>query len=287
LSAASSVLPFADAIERAINDSDFNLFQRLILSHSGIRLNPTKKALLVGRLGKRVRELGLSSFRQYYLRVREDAAERIEMIDRMTTNETSFFREPRQFEMLENEIIPAWVRAASAAHRPKRLRVWSAGCSTGEEPYSLAAVLAAHCPDWEIDILATDISTRVLRTAAEGIWPAEKAARIPAHSLTRFFLEGTGSKSGKIKAKPSLRRLIRFARLNLQDAQYDVAGAPFDLVLCRNVLIYFEPEARQAIIERLLDLTHRGGYLFLGHSEALSGHSTRVRSLGSTVWVRR
>lgn len=284
--AVSHLLPFVGGIAFAISDADFNLFQRLILSHSGIRLNPTKKALLVGRLSKRVRELGLSSFREYYLRARGDAAERIEMIDLMTTNETSFFREPRQFEMLEEEIIPAWIHAAAAGQRAKRLRVWSAGCSTGEEPYSLAAVLATHCPGWEIDIVATDLSTRALRAAAEGIWPAEKATRIAPPYLTRHFLAGTGSKSGKIKAKPSLRRLIRFARVNLQEAQYDVGGL-FDLILCRNVLIYFEPEARHAIVDRLLDLTEQGGYLFLGHAEALSGHSSRVRSLGSTVWVRR
>lgn len=284
--AASRLLPFAGGVAYAISDADFSLFQRLILSHSGIRLNPTKKALLVGRLSRRVRDLGLSSFREYYLLAREDAAERIEMIDLMTTNETSFFREPRQFEMLEEQIIPAWIRAAGSGQRPRRLRIWSAGCSTGEEPYSIAAVLASHCPDWQIDILATDISTRVLRAAAEGIWPVEKTTRIPAHYLARFFLEGTGSQNGKIKARPSLRRLIRFARVNLQAEQYDVGG-PFDLILCRNVLIYFEPDARYAIVDRLLDVTQRGGYLFLGHSESLSGHSSRVRSIGSTMWVRR
>jgi chemotaxis protein methyltransferase CheR len=284
--ALAGIPPFGGGVERAISDTDFALFQRLILNESGIRLNPTKKALLVGRLWKRVRDLGLSSFRQYYLRVREDANERIEMIDLITTNETSFFREPGQFTSLENEIIPAWMRAAAAGQRPRRLRVWSAGCSTGEEPYSIAAVLAMRCPGWEIDILATDISTRVLRAAAQGVWPAEKAARIPTAYLTRYFLEGTGSKSGSIKARPSLARLIRFTQLNLQDRRYEVGG-PFDLVLCRNVLIYFEPETREAIVERLLDRTEHGGYLFLGHSETLASHTSRVRCIAPAVWVRR
>ena len=277
---------FAHAVELSISDADFSLFQRLIMSDSGIRLNPTKKALLVGRLSRRIRELHLPSFRAYYLRVREDADERVRMIDLMTTNETAFFREPRQFALLEEEIIPGWLRAAASGHRAKRLRVWSAGCSTGEEPYSVAAVLATHCPGWNIEILATDISTRVLRAAEEGIWPIEKAAKVPMDYLSRYFLQGTGTKAGKIKAKPALRRMIRFGQLNLHDAQYDVGG-PFDLVLCRNVLIYFEPAARHAIVDRLLGVTHRGGFLFLGHSEALARHSARARSIGSTVWVRR
>ena len=277
---------FTGEFERSISDGEFSLFQRLIQQESGIRLTGSKKALLIGRLSSRVRQLQLPTFHQYYRRVREDGDERRVMIDLITTNETQFFREPRQFELLEQTLIPSWIRAAETGARPHRLRIWSAGCATGEEPYSIAMVLGALCERWQIEIVATDISTRALRVATAGVWPREKARHIPQRYARRFLLEGFGSQSGKVRVADSLRRQVTFFHLNLNEPLRDLGG-PFDLILCRNVLIYFDPQARANVLDRLTEQCARGGYLFLGHAETLSDFRSRMRPVESTVWVRR
>lgn len=277
---------FSGEFERSITDGEFSLFQRLIQQESGIRLNGSKKALLIGRLSSRVRQLELPTFHQYYRRVREDDAERRVMIDLITTNETQFFREPRQFALLENSLVPAWKRAAEAGARPRHLRVWSAGCSTGEEPYSIAMVLDALCEGWSIEIIATDISTRALRAAAAGVWPREKARHIPPRYLRRYLLEGFGSQEGKVRAADAIRRHIRFFHMNLHEPPGDLGG-PFDLVLCRNVMIYFDHDTRAVLVDRLIEHCARGGYLFLGHAETLQDSRARMRPVETTVWVRR
>jgi chemotaxis protein methyltransferase CheR len=273
---------------RPITDREFNLFRKLVDREAGIHLSDSKRALLVGRLTRRLRELGLTSFSAYYRRVtEEDPAELTHMLDRVSTNETHFFREPRQFEFLRETVVPQWVLAASTGRRTKHLRVWSAACSTGEEPYSLAMTLLdcllAH-PGWELEILASDISTRVLRRAEDAVWPIDKAKEIPAPLLRRYMLRGTRSREGQMKAGPLLRSAVRFARNNLNSARFAVTG-PFDLIFCRNVLIYFDTETKRRVVQRLLDLLAPDGYLFLGHAESLMGLSDRVQSVGPTVYV--
>jgi chemotaxis protein methyltransferase CheR len=281
----NNLLQFVGDVECAITDSEFSLFQELVLRESGIRLTPSKRVLLVGRLWRRVRQLGLDTFHDYYRRVRLDAAERQAMIDLVATNETAFFREPKQFALLETSIVPAWKRAADAGARPRRLRVWSAGCSTGEEPYSVAMVLDSMCEGWEIEIVASDISTRALRTAAAGIWPREKANNIPNHYLKRYMLEGFRAQVNRVKVADSIRQHVRFVRANLNDKN-DYVGGSFDLVLCRNVLIYFDGHGRAAALGRLIDACNRGGYLFLGHAETLGELRAGVRAIEPAVWVR-
>ena len=271
---------------RPITDREFNLFRKLVDREAGIHLSEAKRALLVGRLTRRLRELGLTSFSAYYRRItEEDPGELTHMLDRVSTNETHFFREPRQFDFLKETVVPHWIQAAGAGRRTKRLRVWSAACSTGEEPYSLAMTLLdcllAH-PGWELEILASDISTRVLRRAEEAVWPIEKAKEIPAPLLRRYMLRGTRSREGQMKAGPLLRSVVRFARNNLNAVRYAVTG-PFDLIFCRNVLIYFDTETKRRVVQRLLDLLAPDGHLFLGHAESLTGLSERVRGVGPTV----
>lgn len=259
--------PGAGVGRAPITDQEFGLLQQLVLRESGIYLSPVKRELMVARLGGRVRELGCASFGAYYRRLRRDPAERDEMLDRISTNETRFFREPAQFEFLAGRGFPAWEAEARAGRRRRRLRAWSAGCSTGEEPYSLAMCALAHLPGWSIDVLATDLSRRALARAREAVWPIERAEQIPRPYRDRFMLRGVRSREGWMKAGPELRSVVRFGRVNLS-RELPADGEPFDLVLCRNVLIYFHPTERARALRALLGRLAPGGYLLLGHSES-------------------
>jgi chemotaxis protein methyltransferase CheR len=273
---------------RPLTDAEFGAFQKLVAEEAGIQLTAAKKALLVGRLAKRLRALGLDSFGQYHERVQHDQEERVHMLDAICTNETQFFREPRQFEFLATRVYPAWRAAAEAGTRSRTIRAWSAACSSGEEPYSLAMSLLTHFPataGWSIEILATDLSTSVLARAEAGVWPMEKADSVPEAFRRRFLLRGVGPQEGRVKMGPELRSVVRFARMNLNDSAYPIVGT-FDLVFCRNVLIYFGAAARERVIARLLGRLAPGGLLLLGHAETLSG-TEQVRSVGPTVYARR
>jgi len=272
-----------DALAPQLLDRDFARFQKLILSETGIYLAPVKKALLTGRLGSRLRQLGLTKFSEYFELVTSDPAELVEMLDRVCTNETHFFRDPRQFEFLRTVVVPEWQRQAAAGTRDRAIRIWSAACSTGEEPYSIAMTLKSlldDCkPAWRIEILATDLSTRVLAKAEEAIWPAAKCNEIPATLLKQYMLKGVRSQEGKIKAAPELRSLVRFERLNLID-ETQTMRRNFDAIFCRNVLIYFNAETKKQVLGRMLDGLAPDGYLFLGQAETLSGIRDRARTAG-------
>jgi chemotaxis protein methyltransferase CheR len=200
------------------------------------------------------------------------------MLDAISTNETHFFREPKHFELLQSSILPRWVAEAEAG-RTRRIRAWSAGCSSGQEPYSLAMVLLQRFPrdcGWEIEVIATDLSTRVLEVAQRGIWPAEKTRDIPPEFLRLFMLKGRHDQAGKVKAGPEIQSVIRFFRLNLNDSSYAFPDK-FDLIFCRNVLIYFDLRSREDILHRLVNCLSPGGYIFLGHAE------TMPRTLNNTL----
>jgi chemotaxis protein methyltransferase CheR len=275
--------------QRPLTDREFSLFQRLIHRETGIFLPEVKKALVVARLSRRLRTLGLRSFGDYFDVVEQDRdGEKTVMLDNICTNETRFFREPRQFEFLENEVLPAWKARGEAGQMPKRIRVWSAACSTGEEPYSLAMLLRTHFPaesGWNIEILASDLSTKVLATAREGVWPIQRMDEIPPAYLRAYMLRGVRSEEGKIRAQPNIRSLIEFRRLNLNDEQYPVDG-PFDLIFCRNVLIYFNRETKAAVVGRLARHLSPSGLLFLGHSETLHGAAHALKHAGPTAYAR-
>ncbi len=267
-----------------VSDEEFARYQALINREAGIWLAPVKKALLVGRLARRLRELGLTSYGDYFERVEVDEAERVRMLDAICTNETHFFREPRHFDFLEERVYPVWREEADAGRRQRRVRIWSAACSTGEEPYTLAmSLLSAFPSGWELEVLASDLSTKVLERASAGVWPLEKAKEIPERHLKAFMLRGYGAQEGLMKAGPEIRALVRFARVNLVGDGWP--GGPFDLVFCRNVLIYFDRAAKVQVIERLLERLDPRGYLFLGHAESLGGFSTRARSIVPTIYA--
>ena len=255
-----------------VSEEEFALFQRLIHREAGIYLAPIKRALLGARLSKRIRQLGLASFGAYF-RYMKDAGddERRHLFDGISTNETSFFREPAQFEYLEREVIPAWLREP---HRARGVRIWSAGCSSGEEPFSIAMSLHAHLAKegWPVRVVATDLSTRMLARAEAAEWPIEQAAQIPKAYLQRYMMKGLGARAGVMKASAELRALVEFSRVNLNLEPLPVAG-PFDAVFCRNVLIYFDRDGKRRVIDRLLRYLKPGGLLFLGHAESGSGWS--------------
>jgi chemotaxis protein methyltransferase CheR len=272
----------------AITRAEFLGFQEVVHRESGIFLSEGKRALLLGRLSRRMRELGTRSFGAYLRAVESDPAEKAAMLDCLCTNETHFFRDARQFEYVRNCVVPSWISAADAGLRARRVRVWSSACSTGEEPYSLAMTLLSALPGsaaWDVQIFATDLSTRALDRARSARWPAAKSGEIPGAYLRRFMLRGTGSQAGFMKAGPELRALIRFERLNLNDDRYP-APSDFDLIFCRNVLIYFRPEGKVAVVERLLRHLAPSGRLFLGHAESLTGLTDRLRSAGPNVYMR-
>jgi len=274
---------------RPVSDHEFALFQKLIYSKAGIHLAPAKKALLEARLTRRLRELGLDSFAAYYQKILtvDDGEELIILLNRIATNETHFFREPRQFEFLENHIIPAWQFQGHGANGTRSIRVWSAACSTGEEPYSIAMMLWDHFAPgsgWDFEILATDLSTRVLAAATAAVWPIAKTREIPHGYLKKYMLKGTGEQHGKMKAGAELRSTIRFERLNLNEGHYPVDGK-FDLIFCRNVLIYFDSQSRAGAIARLIDHLAPSGYLFVGHAESLHSVTDRLRYVLPTIYT--
>jgi chemotaxis protein methyltransferase CheR len=282
--------PYAAAAEvnrslTQVSDRDFARFQELVNREAGIWLSPVKKALLVGRLAKRLRELGIAKYSDYYERVVADPAERVKMIDQICTNETHFFREPRHWEYLAHTIFPAWQADAAAGRRERRVRVWSSACSSGEEPYSIAmSLLTAFPSGWSLEVLASDLSTKILDRARAGTWPLSKASEIPEPYLKAFMLKGFGAYEGTMRAGPEIRNLIKFARVNLNGDDWPPAGS-FDLVFCRNVLIYFDKANKEKVVGKLLDRLQPSGYLLLGHAESLNGFTDRAFSVIPTVYA--
>ncbi len=273
-----------------LSSEEFRLFQELIHREAGIHLTDAKRALLVGRLSRRLRELGLATFRDYHhLVTRVDPAERVLMLDCVATNETRFFREPRQFDFVRECLVPAWRDAAARGARPRRLRAWSAACSTGEEPYSLAMTLlqalGADGAAWEVEILASDLSTRVLARAAAGVWPLARAGEIPEAERRRFMLRGTRSQEGFMKAGPEIRSVVRFERVNLNTDPYP-AGA-FDVIFCRNVLIYFDAATKARVLRQIASRLTPEGHLFLGHAEGVLGAGAWLERVAPAIYVKR
>jgi chemotaxis protein methyltransferase CheR len=267
-----------------ISDREFALFRELLAVRTGIALNDHK------RLGKRLRSLGLESFSAYYdYLTRRDPSgqEMLRFINAMTTNKTDFFREPHHFRYLQEQWVPTR-RALAARTGGRRARFWSAGCSSGEEPYTLAMVLKESLcaePGWDVKILASDLDTDILAYAEAGVYPAERANTIPQPLLSRYFLRGVRSQAGFIKARRELRELITFRRINFNDESWPVRSQ-FDGIFCRNVLIYFNRETQRRILERLLGFLKPDGVLFLGHSESIFGLVDGLQHLGNTMYAR-
>ena len=268
---ARTAVPVQSVTE--ISDEEFALFQSLICREAGIHLAPSKKPMLVSRLMRRVNALKYASFGDYYRHVVSDRLdEMVRLLDAVSTNETWFFRNPKHFSFVRETICPAWAAEARDNRRPRRVSAWSAASSSGEEPFSLAMALLDGLPDWDIHIVATDLSSRVLERAQAATWSIDKSADIPPEYLKRFMLRGTGGQHGKMKAGQEIRSVVSFQRFNLNEEHWGPpADGHFDLVFCRNVLMYFEPRRRERVLKSILRRLPKHGCLFLGDAEGLAG----------------
>lgn len=255
------------AVCRPLRAAEFEKIRKLAYQTFGLDLRAGKETLVSARLGKHIRQSGCRSFDEYYEHVVADGSGEslVALIDALTTNHTSFFREPAHFEFLRETFFPE-------RKHPRDTGIWSAACSTGEEPYSIAMCaleeFGASAPA-RLRIAATDISTRVLATAARGIYPAERFEGLPAALHRRYWLRGRGDWAGSYRARSELRSLIEFRRLNLLDPVSHSGG--YSLIFCRNVMIYFDKPTQQRVVDNLLRFLEPGGYFLTGHAESLTG----------------
>lgn len=266
-----------EAAAGSLTDREFAQFQGWVHRAAGIHLSPAKKALVCGRLGKRLKHYGLGSYGEYFRLLSEGRQPQEAQIalDLLTTNETYFFREEKHFALLRDRILPE--------RRPgKVFRIWSAACSSGEEPYSLAMLLADQLASAPWEILASDISTRVLERARSGHYAIERAAKIPAAYLKAYCLKGVGHQDGSFLVERSLRARVDFRQINLNETL--PAIGEFDVIFLRNVMIYFEAETKRRVVDRLAPKLRPGGYLVIGHSESLNGVSEELRQICPSVY---
>ena len=278
--------PFAVA-DVIVTGREFREFAAFVHRQTGIALNEAKRPLVCARLRKRLRHYGYARLQQYYDHLIErdpEGEELVRMVNALTTNKTEFFREAHHFALLRTEIL----ERCATANGPRRLRVWSAGCSSGEEAYSIAFTVLdglEDAADWDVRILASDIDTNVLALATRGVYAANRVAGVPAALRERYLLRGRGSSEGLVRVRPEVTRLVTFRRINLRDEAWPIRAA-FDAIFCRNVLIYFDHALQRRVVRRLAEHLKPGGHLFLGHSESLLGMGPGLRSLGKTVYAK-
>ena len=261
----------------AINDQEFSQFQKLIYQLAGISLSSAKKVLVSGRLAKRLIHYHLDSYGDYFnlLTTGHNAEELQVAVDLLTTNETYFFREPKHFDFLRTQILDK--------HKPGNpFRVWSAACSSVEEPYSIAMLLADHLGDAQWEVAASDISTRVLEKARSGHYPMDRIDGISREHLSRYCLKGVGAQENTLLVDKKLRSRVNFMQINL--SQPLPALGEFDVIFLRNVMIYFNQETKRQIVQRILPLLKRGGHFLIGHSESLNGVADTLHPLAPSVF---
>ncbi|MDH5679604.1 MAG: protein-glutamate O-methyltransferase CheR [Nitrospinota bacterium] len=268
----------------SINDKEFERFRDLIYRESGIKLRDNKKDLLRQRLNKRIRSLGLMSFSEYYKHVDEDRsrAELTELIDAVSTNVTSFFREMKHFEFLTKTALPQTFQRKK--NGPFELRLWSAACSTGEEPYSMLFTLLEHeelTSKWNIKLLATDISTKVLQRAMKGAYPITKMDGMPNELLRKYFV----TEGDNYVLKDKFRNMVNFRWFNLINNRFPFKHK-FDVIFCRNVMIYFDKPTREELVHKFSAALAPGGYLCIGHSESLANTSHDLRYIQPTIYCK-
>ncbi|MHB1057579.1 MAG: CheR family methyltransferase [Rhodanobacter sp.] len=268
-----------------LGDADFQYLRAFVLEHCGIALGDHKRQLVQGRLFRRLRALGLPNFGSYCELLRRDPDSELgELASAISTNVTSFFREVHHYDLLVGELLPRWLH--EKRREGDRLRIWSAGCSSGEEPYALAMVLAEALERTgsrlDAKILATDLSPQALETARKGVYPLERINGISEERCRRWMMRGEGEYAGLACVHPRLRELVTIEPLNLLHP-WPMRG-PFDAIFCRNVVIYFDQPTKQRLFRRYADLLPAGGYLFLGHSESLHGINDEFELIGRTVY---
>jgi chemotaxis protein methyltransferase CheR len=266
----------------------FDKLRAIVTAHSGIVLSDAKQNMVYSRLVRRLRQTGINNFDEYcqFLDDSDDSAssEFTHFINAITTNLTSFFREKHHFEILENIVLP---EVFERNKHNKRLRIWSAGCSTGMETYSIAMVVKefiANKPDWDVKILATDLDTNVIETATQGVYDVDKITGVSDQRFNTWFRIGSGENANKAKVSKQLKELISFKQLNLLQP-FPFAG-PIDIIFCRNVVIYFDKETQRLLFKKFSEIHKNRGYLFIGHSETLYNVSDKYKLLKNTVYQK-
>ncbi|MBA1344653.1 MULTISPECIES: CheR family methyltransferase [unclassified Rhizobium] len=269
-----------------ISKRNFDKLARFIYDYSGIKMPPTKLTMLEGRLRRRLRATNHSTFDDYCdFLFNEDglAQETVYLIDVVTTNKTDFFREAKHFDYLQSVALPAIANSGV-----RTIRTWSSACSTGAEPYTMAMVLAEFAEgrnDVSYSVLATDLSTDVLQTARRGIYPEDLIAPVPRDLQRKYVLTAKQPGRREVRITPRLRSKIGFARMNLMDEKYAI-GEPMHVIFCRNVLIYFDKQTQAGVLNRLCDCLAKGGYMFIGHSESITGFDLPLKQVSNTVFQR-
>lgn len=282
LSARVAAVPARDVAEREFSFSaaDFDRVRQLIYKHAGISLSPVKQDMVYSRLARRLRATGKRTFGEYLdMLERGDAEEWERFVNSLTTNLTSFFREPHHFPIFAEHL-----KKIVASRRS--VRVWCSAASTGEEPYSIAMTVqeALGSQASQVSIVASDLDTNVLATAKRGVYPIERVEKLDPERLRRFFLKGTGTQAGMVAVRPELQRMIEFQRINLLDPNWPVRGQ-LDVIFCRNVMIYFDKSTQYKILSRFAPMMQDDGLLFAGHSESFLHAADLFRSLGKTVYA--
>jgi len=266
---------------------DFNFLRKVTNRRTGIAVGEDKADMVYSRLSRRVRKLGLRDFSEYCELIRRDGSdcEVLELINSITTNLTSFFRENHHFEYLKQQLLPELIERN---RRTRRIDIWSAGCSTGEEPYSIAICLREvlrNIESWQVRLLASDIDSAVLAQAASAVYSDDRIEDMAQLRLQRWFQRGRGGNSGLVRLKSEVREMVEFQRINLMDSW--AFDAPVDVIFCRNVVIYFDKHTKERLINRYADALRDGGYLFIGHSESLFTVTDRFELIGNTVYRKR
>ena len=268
--------------EFRMSQKNFDQVKDIAYDLTGIKLTDLKKNMIYSRLARRIRQRGLSSFDEYCELLEQPGNDEVtDFVNAITTNLTSFFRENHHFDFLVKTVFPQLLRKNSGS---QRIRVWSAGCSTGEEPYSIAICLRERMPvtKWDIKVLATDLDTNVVSHGKRGVYSGDRIESLDESRCKKWFLRDP--KSEEVRVKPALQELITFKPLNLLN-EWPMRG-PFDVIFCRNVVIYFDKDTQKTLFNRYADMLAPGGYLFIGHSENLHKVSNRFKSLGKTVYQK-
>ncbi len=268
-----------------ISNQEFTLFRDMIYHEAGINLTEQKKPLLVTRLRKRFDELHIDSFTEYYRVISRDETEMVRLLDCVSTNLTEFFRERAHFDFLKGRFLDE-KKAKAVTNR--KIRVWCAAASTGEEPYSIAMTLMEGlkgCGTWDVKILASDINTTVLKTAEKAVYVSERLKKVPKPLWKAYFLKGRGENSDNYRMKEHIKNLLIFRRFNLKKKEWPIGGG-FDVIFCRNVLIYFDAVTRTDVIERLSRYLNPGGYIIVGHSETLTEKGRQFKVILPSVYQK-
>lgn len=273
------------AYKQKLTDKEFELLSSFIYKEFGIKLAPVKKVMLEGRLHKRLIKNNISTFQEYIDLLFSDIGATTELVnftDVVTTNKTDFFRENDHFEFMSDVVVPEFL----ANNPSKTFKVWSSAASSGEEPYTIAMVLQEYCSNHKIfpyTIRGTDLSVEILKKAVQAVYDIDRISNLPLSLKQKYFLKSKNSDRVSVRVKKELRNKVSFQRLNLMDNTYDVEGE-YDLIFCRNVLIYFDKQTQEAVINKLCKHLKKGGYFFLGHSESVTNMEVPLQNLKPTIF---